>query len=268
VKCTYCHFAIDPGKPRQEREERYVRALLKEMGNTPPIEADTLYFGGGTPSLLSLRGLRALVDLARSRFGLREAEITLEANPRDLEREAYTELRAIGINRLSLGAQSFDAAVLREMGRLHGPDDILHALEWAREAGFENISVDLILGWPGETRERWNRNLTPFELLKPDHVSLYVLEVEGKTVLGHRAERGSLELPDDDFVASLYWETVEQLERLGIARYEISNFAKPGKESRHNQKYWDDSEFLGYGLSAQSYLSSIRFWNEPTIMAY
>lgn len=268
VKCTYCHFAIDPGRPPREREERYVQALLKEMGHAPSLEADTLYFGGGTPSLLGFEGLRAIVELARSRFSLRQGEITLEANPRDFAQEAFVELKALGVNRLSLGAQSFDAEVLREMGRLHSPRDISQALGWAREAGFENISIDLILGWPGETRERWRENLSALSRLRPEHVSLYVLEVEGKTLLSHKAERGTLELPDDDFVASLYWETVEHLERLGIERYEISNFARPGRESRHNQKYWDDREFLGFGLSAQSYVSPVRFWNVPTIMAY
>ncbi len=269
AKCAYCHFAIDPGRRNDERQARYVRALAVEMQEAEARPADTLFFGGGTPSLLSLAQLARLVGAARARFGLPpEAEVTLEANPGDLDAAGYRELRALGVSRLSLGVQSLDDEVLREMGRLHLAGDACRAVEQSRAAGFDNLSVDFILGWPGETRERWRRNLRGLQRLAPDHVSLYVLEVEGRTLLSHRARRGQLTLPEDDLVADLYAETVEVLARLDLARYEISNFARPGRESVHNSKYWDDAPFLGLGMSAHSYVDGRRFWNLATYGGY
>jgi oxygen-independent coproporphyrinogen-3 oxidase len=269
VKCTYCHFAIDPGRPEAAREERYVRALLREIVRAPQSSADTLYLGGGTPSLLSLEGLGRLLGELRSVFRLPpSAELTLEANPRDLDLQGYRAIRDLGINRVSLGVQSFDDDVLKAMGRLHTAADARTAVAEARKAGLASLSVDLILGWPGESRSRWQKNLEDLLALGPDHVSLYVLEVEGKTLLSHRAQRGSLRLPEGDLVADLYTETAEVLDHAGIERYEISNFARPGHESRHNGKYWDDQPFLGFGLSAHSYLPPRRSWNVETFGAY
>ena len=269
AKCTYCHFAIDPRRPDEGRQERYVRAVLAEMGAAEAGRADTLYFGGGTPSLLSAGRLERITEAAREHFGLpRSAEVTVEANPRDLDAAGYQALREIGVNRVSIGLQTFEDSVLREMGRLHSVADSREAVELARAAGFRNVSLDLILGWPGETPARWSRGLRELAKLQPEHVSLYVLEVEGKTLLSHRAQVGGLDLPDDDLVADLYAETVEFLAALGIERYEISNFARPGFASRHNGKYWDDQPFLGFGLSAHSYREGRRFWNLDTYGAY
>jgi putative oxygen-independent coproporphyrinogen III oxidase len=269
VKCSYCHFAIDPGRAPEARQERYVAALLREIEAAPGGHADTIYFGGGTPSLLRrpllARVLRALGAHFRVAPG---AEITLEANPRDLDAAGYAAVAALGFNRLSLGGQSFDAAVLREMGRLHGAEDARQAFAWARGADFSSVSIDLILGWPGETEERWRRNLDEVAALEPDHVSLYVLELEGRTLLSHRAGAGRLRLPDDDLVADLYLETARRFEGLGLRRYEISNFARSGQASRHNAKYWDDAPFLGFGLSAHSYLGGRRTWNASSFGAY
>jgi len=192
AKCTYCHFAIDPRRPDGAREERYFRALAREMDEAEPGPADTLYFGGGTPSLAAGERLSRVIDAARTRFRLPpEAEVTLEANPADLDAEGYRRLREAGVNRLSLGVQSLDDGVLREMGRLHASADSLRAVARARQAGFASVSVDLILGWPGETRERWGESLEGLRAMAPDHVSLYVLEVEGKTLtydLGGKAK--------------------------------------------------------------------------------
>ena len=269
VKCSYCHFAIDPGRPADARQERYVAALLREIHAAPGGRADTVYFGGGTPSLLSADRLAQVLGALRGRFSLAsDAEVTLEANPRDLDAAGYRSLAALGVNRLSLGIQSFDDGVLREMGRLHSADDARDAFEWARGAGFASLSTDLILGWPGESEERWRRNLEAVAELRPDHVSLYVLEVEGRTVLTHRARLGSLRLPDDDLVADLFRGTVARLEALGLERYEISNFGREGHASRHNAKYLDDAPFLGFGLSAHSYLEGRRTWNADSFGAY
>ncbi len=269
VKCTYCHFAIDPRRPDDARQERYLRAVLAEMAAAEPARADTLYFGGGTPSLMAADRLARIVEAARERFALpADAEVTVEANPRDLDLAGYRALRTAGATRLSLGVQSFDDAVLAQMGRRHVAQDAAAAVDAARAAGFENVSVDLILGWEGETAERWTAALEQLRRLAPDHVSLYVLEVDGRTVLSHRARRGILALPDDDLVADLYRRTVDALDGLGLRRYEISNFARPGREARHNGKYWDDAPFLGFGLSAHSYRRGRRWWNLETYGGY
>jgi oxygen-independent coproporphyrinogen-3 oxidase len=269
ARCTYCRFAIDPRRPDGERQERYTRAVVAEMLSAERSSADTLYFGGGTPSLLSPERLARLVHAARERFSLPlGAEITVEANPRDLDVTGYRALLAIGATRLSLGVQALDDAVLAQMGRHHSADDSRRAVAEARRAGFSNLNVDVILGWPGETRERWRRCLDGVVALEPDHVSLYVLEVEGKTVLSHRREQGRLELPDDDLVADLYQEAVERLAVRGLERYEISSFARPGLESRHNGKYWDDVPFLGFGMAAHSYRHGRRWWNHDRFATY
>jgi putative oxygen-independent coproporphyrinogen III oxidase len=269
AKCAYCHFAIDPRRPDDARQDRYVAAVLTEMAGAEAAAADTLYFGGGTPSLLAAHRIAAIRGAARSLFALgADAEVTAEANPHDLDLGGYRRLREAGVNRLSLGVQSFDDAVLREMGRLHTALDSRRAAGLAREAGFEDVSIDLILGWPGETAARWERCLEGVDAVAPDHVSLYVLEVEGRTALSHRARQGRLDLPDDDLVADLYQRTVAALRALGLGRYEISNFARPGHESRHNAKYWDDVPFLGFGLSAHSYRRGRRWWNLETYASY
>lgn len=269
AKCTYCHFAIDPRLPDEGRQERYLRAVLVEMGGAEPAEADTLYFGGGTPSLMAPARLGRLVAEAHLRFHLAaDAELTVEANPGDLDSVDYRELLGLGANRLSLGVQSLDDGVLEEMGRHHRAADAVRAIEQARAAGFSNVSIDLMLGWPGETRERWRRGLDSVLALAPEHVSLYLLEVEPKTALAHRQQRGSLVLPDDDLVADLYQETVDRLGASGLERYEISNFARPGFASRHNRKYWGDAPFLGFGMSAHSYRHGRRSWNHDRYLTY
>jgi oxygen-independent coproporphyrinogen-3 oxidase len=269
AKCAYCHFAIDPRRPDPERQERYLRAVLAEMAGSEAGDADTLYFGGGTPSLMTAPRLRRLVEEVRSRFHLPPgAEVTVEANPRDLDADGYRALTGAGASRLSLGVQSLDDGVLQEMGRHHTASDSVQALRLARSAGFENVSLDLVLGWPGETGERWERGLDGLLALEPDHVSLYVLEVEGRTVLAHRQRQGRLELPDDDRIADLYLETVDRLGVAGLERYEISNFARPGFASRHNRKYWEDSPFVGFGMSAHSLRGGRRWWNLDRYATY
>jgi oxygen-independent coproporphyrinogen-3 oxidase len=269
AKCTYCHFAIDPRRPDDERQERYLEAVLAEMARAEEGHADTLYLGGGTPSLMAPGRLGRLVDKARQRFHLPPgAEVTVEANPGDLDLGGLRHLKAAGANRLSLGAQAFDDDVLREMGRHHRSADTLDACRLARSAGFENVSLDLILGWPRESPARWRHGLDTLLALEPEHVSLYVLEIEGRTVLTHRQRQGRLELPDEDLVADMYLEAVDRLGEAGLARYEISNFARQGFASRHNRKYWDDAPFLGLGLSSHSYRQGRRWWNLDRYATY
>ena len=195
-KCAYCHFAIDPGRPSDARRDRYLDALITEIGGSTGGVADTLYFGGGTPSLVPPRRIGDLVGAIRACYDIAPlAEVTLEANPKDLDERGFAGLLAAGVTRLSLGVQSFDDAVLREMFRDHTGDDAMAAARAARAAGFRNISMDLILGWPGETRERFLHSLHQLLDLEPDHVSLYILETDGKSVVARRAGEGTLHLP-------------------------------------------------------------------------
>lgn len=233
----------------------------------PP--ASTLYFGGGTPSLMSASGIGAAIAAARSGYGLESgAEITVEANPADLDAAGFERLRSLGVNRISLGAQHFDDGVLAAMGRVHRRGVSKASFAAAHDAGFENVSLDLVLGWPGESPSRWRETLDAVLELGPAHVSLYLLEIDGKNALAHRVARRAIELPDDDLVADLYLQTIDTLEREGLRRYEISNFARAGFESRHNARYWDDGPFLGFGLSAHSYESGRRSWNHATLGRY
>jgi oxygen-independent coproporphyrinogen-3 oxidase len=268
-KCAYCHFAIDPGKPTDSRRDRYLRALSTEIGASSGGEADTLYFGGGTPSLVPAPQIDELIRAIRARYSITvDAEVTLEANPRDLDERGFSALLEIGVNRLSLGVQSFDERVLREMFRDHSGEDSAACVRGARAAGFTNVSMDLILGWPGETHDRFLPGLRQLLDLGPDHVSLYVLETDGKTLVSHGAKAGTLRLPDDDLVADLFLETEDILGEAGIRPYEISNFARPGFESRHNLKYWDDGPFHAFGMSAHGFDDGVRYWNEPTFGRY
>ena len=268
-KCAYCHFAIDPGRPADSRRDRYLNALTAEVRAAHGSVADTIYFGGGTPSLIAPPLIGDLIGAVRARYEIAPgAEITLEANPKDLDERGFAGLLDEGVNRLSLGVQSFDDAVLREMFRDHTGDDAAHAAQAARSAGFGNISMDLILGWPGETAERFLHSLHRLLDLGPDHVSLYVLETDGKTVLAHRASKGTLRLPDDDLVADLFLEAEDALAIAGIHPYEISNFARAGFESRHNLKYWDDGPFHAFGMSAHGFDEGVRYWNEATLGSY
>lgn len=268
-KCAYCHFAIDPGRPADSRRDRYLRALRAEIGASKGGAADTVYFGGGTPSLVPPQQIGELIQAVKARYEISpDAEITLEANPKDLDVGGLSRLRETGVNRLSLGVQSFDDAVLREMFRDHSGDDAAAGFRAARQAGFSSLSVDLILGWPGETRERFLVTLHRLMDLGPDHVSLYVLETDGKTVVAHRAREGALHLPDDDLVADLFNEAEDIMAAAGIHAYEISNFARPGFESRHNLKYWDDGPFHAFGMSAHGFDDGVRYWNEPTFGVY
>ena len=231
--------------------------------------ADTLYFGGGTPSLVAPAQIGGLITTVKSRYALAaDTEVTLEANPRDLDQSGYSDLRAAGVTRLSLGVQSFNDDVLREMFRDHTGDDATAAVRAARAAGFRNLSMDLILGWPGETSERFHASVRRLLDLGPDHVSLYVLETDGKTVVEHRARAGTLNLPDDDLVADLFNEAEDALSADGLHAYEISNFARPGFESRHNLKYWDDGPFHAFGMAAHGFEAGVRYWNEATFGKY
>ena len=260
-KCAYCDFYSLARS--EDRMDAYVSVLQTSLRVAAPQAAgctvDTIYFGGGTPSFLGAARLRAVLETALDSYAVApEAEITFEANPesaRDVA--ALRTLRGAGFNRVSLGMQSADEQELRAVGRIHTARDTAEAVEAARKAGFDNLSLDLIYGLPSQTRERWRENLAAAVALTPEHLSCYGLKVEPGTPL--YARRGSAALPDDDAQADMYLDAVEYLAAHGYAQYEISNFARPGRESRHNLKYWTLGEYLGFGPGAHSDFGGRRF---------
>jgi oxygen-independent coproporphyrinogen III oxidase len=233
-------------------------------------DAPTLFFGGGTPSLLQPEQIARVIDAVRHRFGLRaSAEITIEANPENLSRDYLRALRAAGVNRLSLGVQSQQRSGLRVLGRGHGALQAHQAFEAARAAGFENISLDFIFGWPGQTTADWESDLRTILDWQPEHVSLYSLIVEPGTPMHSAVRRGILTVLDDDMVADLYEIAGDTLGAAGWEHYEVANWARePRYRSHHNQLYWQNGSYLGFGAGAHGTVGSVRHSNILLPSAY
>jgi oxygen-independent coproporphyrinogen-3 oxidase len=268
-KCPYCDFASVPAEGADLAG--YVAAVCREMElrshRAPWAAADTLYLGGGTPSLLAPDGVGALIAAARTLYGLTDdVEITLEANPGTVDGEMLAAFRRTGVNRLSLGVQSFDDRQLTFLGRIHSADEARSAFRAARRAGFDNIGIDLIHTLPGQSPLDWQRQLEQAVDLAPEHVSAYGLTLEEGTPLAAAHERGAFTLPEDDTAGQLYTLTAEILTTAGYEQYEIANFARPGRRSRHNQAYWHWKPYLGFGAAAHSFTPSPhpgRRWHNP-----
>ena len=267
-RCHYCDFSV--ARVRRPPIEAYLRALavdleqwfaLEDEALRVPIE--TLFIGGGTPSLLGEQGMSALMALLRTRFEWDPAtiELTAEANPNSLSPELAMAWRRLGINRLSLGVQSFQADALTWLGRLHGPQEAERAIRTAREAGFERLNIDLIFSLPMSLRRDWLKDLARAIDLGVTHISAYGLTAEPRTPLGRWVDLGRVRMPGDARFAEEYLVASGTLIAAGFEHYEVSNFARPGQESLHNWLYWDGSEYLGIGPSAHSYLSGERVWN-------
>jgi oxygen-independent coproporphyrinogen-3 oxidase len=255
--CPYCDFPVVAARSlARADEDRYVATLLAELaarrGDFAARALDTIYFGGGTPSLLSPESLARVIEAVRAAFPGEPHEITLEANPSTTERERLPAFRAAGVNRLSLGIQSFDDDTLRRLGRAHRASECHAALEAARAAGFENISLDLIFGAPAQSEAALRRDLTAALAHRPEHVSAYALTLEPGTPFARAVAADKLEVPDDDAAAELMLALGERLEAAGLARYEISSWARAGRESAHNRRYWQRRPVLGLGVGAHS----------------
>jgi oxygen-independent coproporphyrinogen-3 oxidase len=267
-KCTYCNFAS--GVFPRELEPRYLEAVRTELRNTEwAWTPETVYLGGGTPSLIDTEALSALLAEIPGTW----SEATMEAAPGGITLEKVTAWRCAGINRVSLGVQSFNARELARTGRKHTAEIVEHEIGVLREAGITSFNVDLIAGLPGQTLESWNRSLEWVEQLAAPHVSVYMLEVDedsrlGAEVIAFGKRYGAPDIPPDDQIADFYEVAVERLSRAGIARYEISNFARPGFESRHNLKYWRREPYLGFGADAHSFDGAWRWQNPETIEDY
>ena len=270
-KCQYCDFYSLGGSRDRKLVDNFMQALaahFKEAGaRATDYVVDTVYFGGGTPSFFGADNLRRIFAELLHRFRVdKDAEITFEANPDSVNSTLLRKLRAEGFNRMSLGVQSDRDDMLRRLGRPHNYEQARVALQTARAAGFDNISVDLMYGLPSQTLEQWEQTLEHVLLLKPDHVSCYGLKVEENTPLASYAEQANL--PDDEEQARMYLKTIEVLANQGYRQYEISNFSRPGFECRHNLKYWLGDEYLGFGPAASSDFAGKRYTAMPDIDTY
>ncbi|MCX6344084.1 MAG: radical SAM family heme chaperone HemW [Armatimonadetes bacterium] len=259
-KCHYCEFNSYPGL--DPIFGQYVQALIAEIQNTPgdTFDAlDTVYFGGGTPTILPANYLMDALAALRRIFGIAQnAEITIEANPGAIDEPKLSQLRSGGFNRLSIGVQSFDDELLKSIGRAHTAQQAIDAYQAARQAGFANIGIDLIFALPGQTLENWKSTLSEAIELRPEHISLYELSIEEGTRFSELCQQGKLNLPDEDLQLEMYELVISTLTKAGFEHYEVSNFAQPGFRSRHNQVYWRNKPYYGFGAGATSYLDGVR----------
>ncbi|MDX9870838.1 MAG: radical SAM family heme chaperone HemW [Clostridia bacterium] len=278
-KCPYCDFTsyVVPADEtaRLAEQERYVRLLLEEAAlyqwdkGPVPLSHESLYLGGGTPTCLAGGQLFHLLQSLQQMFVfLPDAEITAEANPGTVDREKLERLKEGGVNRLSIGIQSFSVGELQALGRIHSPQDVSLACRLARQAGFTNISLDLMYGLPGQTIKDWKKNLQAAVALSPEHLSLYQLHIEEGTPFFMRRQKGELQEAAEETARRMVEETIEYLTRQGYHHYEISNFAQPGRMSRHNTLYWQNREYIGLGAGASGYLQGVRYTNEADLAVY
>jgi len=266
VHCTYCPFAVSTDIRLQDQ---YTEALLAEVDARSDGErVDSIFFGGGTPSRTSRENLNRIVSRLVDRFALTEhVEFSMEANPEDVTEDAVTFWRSLGVDRLSIGVQSFHDEELLPLGRVHGRAQALEAVRIAAASGVRT-SLDLILGLPRQTEASFEETLEIAINTGAGHISLYMLDLEEGTALARQVEDERVTLPDDDLVANLYTMAIQRLAEAGFAQYEISNFARPGEECRHNLRYWRREQYLGFGIGAHSFIGDRRFANTRDIHRY
>lgn len=271
VRCTYCDFNTYTGL--EAYFARYTQALVREitlMGNyrnRPPVK--TIFIGGGTPTVLPAAQLESILAACRTAFDvLPHAEITTEANPGTVDQSYLSNLRNIGINRISFGVQSFIPGELEMLGRLHSAPDIAKTVLAARNAGFDNLSLDLIFDLPGQTLHGWRETLAQAIKLEPEHLSLYSLTLEEGTVLRTQVEQRVFPSPDSDLAADMYELADKLLDDNGYTQYEISNWSRKNRECRHNLTYWRNEPYLGFGPGAHSSEAGQRWWNIKTVPEY
>jgi oxygen-independent coproporphyrinogen-3 oxidase len=276
TKCTYCNFHTGPAarslySPYARAVEREIRERAAQAGALGP--GDTIYLGGGTPSLLDPSDLAGIIAAVRESFAGVSGEVTLEADPETISAEKAMAWKAAGINRISLGAQSFHNNELIAAGRMHRREDIFRAVELLRAAGLVNVSLDLIAGLPHQTAASWSASLAELLRLQPEHISIYLLEIDDGSRLGREslaggARYGAAAIPDDDAMATFYEQACGELASAGYEHYEISNWALPGFRSRHNLKYWRREPYLGFGAGAHSFDGRWRWANAHDPAAY
>jgi oxygen-independent coproporphyrinogen-3 oxidase len=265
--CNYCNF--NRGLYDEALKMRYVAALREEIARAEAGQADTFFVGGGTPSLLQPEEVGAIIRSCRDRFDVTaDAEVTLETNPETIDRAKLERFREAGVNRISFGVQSFQDAELKRLGRIHSADRARAAVREARAAGFDNVSLDLMMWLPGQSVDGWLANVEALVEAAPDHASLYLLELYPNAPLKEDMARAGWSLAPDDEAAEMYLRAMERLEGAGLEQYEISNVARPGRASRHNLKYWTDGEWLAFGCGAHSTRGGVRWKNVSATEAY
>ncbi|MEF2620238.1 MAG: radical SAM family heme chaperone HemW [Clostridia bacterium] len=279
-KCYYCDFKSYANK--EELIEKYIKWLkyeIKEVGEGNKLDYEndlddlvtvkTIYIGGGTPSYLDSKYIKEIVEEIRENFKLADkVEITIEVNPGTVNKTKLLDYINSGINRISIGLQSTDNELLKRIGRIHKYEDFLQTYNMAREVGFKNINVDLMLALPGQTIAKLEKGLKQVIDLQPEHISLYSLIIEDGTKIEKMLKNNEITLPDENIERKMYWETKKVLEEAGYIHYEISNFAKEGYKSEHNWNCWSQKEYMGFGVAAHSYTNDVRFSNIDSIEEY
>ena len=280
-KCAYCDFVSFPECDNRIKIE-YIEALKREIRlkmasdieNNPKEEfdgrvVDTIYIGGGTPSTVYPKYIGEVLEEIRNKYNVaNNAEITIEVNPGTITKEMLAEYKKFGINRVSMGLQTSNDELLRLLGRIHNFEDFKEAYRLVKNAGFKSTNVDLMIGLPYQTGEDVNSSIVAVKSLLPDHVSLYSLINEEGTPLTNKIEKGEVPECDEDLERQMYWQAKHTLEKAGYIQYEISNFARAGKESRHNLNCWNQENYIGYGLASHSYFENIRFSNTTSLDEY
>ena len=270
-KCAYCDFISFSGKARLI--EKYVEALKREINKCKIDKEDymvkTIYFGGGTPSFIESKYIVEILEAIKEKFNIsKNAEITIEINPGTVTEEKLKDYYEVGINRISFGLQSTNSQLLKLVGRIHSYSSFLEGYNLARKTGFKNINVDLMIGLPVQTLKDVQKDLSRIIELNPEHVSVYSLILEEGTRIEEKIKNKELYLPSEKLERKMYWEVKNKLEEAGYIHYEISNFAKPGYESKHNLSCWNQEEYLGFGLAAHSYFNNVRYSNTDDFEEY
>ena len=266
-KCYYCDFISYSNK--DDKIEEYIEAIKKEIElQKIKSEITTIYIGGGTPSYIDSKYIKEIIEKIYKKNVSKDAEITIEVNPGTVTIEKLKDYKDCGINRLSIGLQSAQDELLKQIGRIHNFEQFLDTFKMARKVGFKNINVDLMLGLPNQRIKDLKESLDTVIELQPEHISVYSLIVEDGTVIANKIEKGELELPEEDLERNMYWYVKNTLELNGYKHYEISNFAKQGYESRHNMNCWKQKEYIGIGTAAHSYRDVVRYSNTENIGEY
>lgn len=271
-KCPYCDF-FSIVSHDDELKERYVSALINEIEiygrKIKDMELISIYVGGGTPTVLEGEQLKEILSSCFYNFSVAEkAEITIEVNPGTIDGDKIKTIFRAGVNRISIGGQSFNDRVLKKIGRIHSKEDIMKTYQLARYAGFNNINVDLMFGLPGLSKREFEKTLKELMMLRPEHISLYALTIEQGTPLYEFIESGKARLPSDDFCSKLFVSAIDLFSGNGYEHYEISNFALTGKRCIHNELYWKNESYLGIGAGATSYLDNKRYQNYRDLNQY
>ena len=272
-KCSYCDFISFSSK--DSLIEGYVRALKKEIEefDFSKYNVTTIYLGGGTPSYIKEEYIKEILNLLKEKLvnnkvSWKYIEITIEVNPGTVTKEKLEIYKEVGVNRISIGLQSTNNSLLKQIGRIHKFEDFLDTYNLAKEVGFDNINVDLMIALPNQTIEDIKKSLGEIVSLSPNHISVYSLIVEEGTLIEKQIEEGKIKLPSDEEERRMYWYVKDFLELHGYKHYEISNFSKEGKESKHNLNCWNQEEYIGFGLAAHSYIDGIRFCNTSNLEGY